>query len=209
MYALFLPPPRRRLTLLSTQDASRPFCLETQRFVDIDVPISSGRDVGADAPRILGKFEDEYVAGELDVYYVELFTPLYDFMYQARSGDVENLKTPCFDSMVSDPQLCLRMLGEALCYSESPRILDTTAWYDTDDEEHATGMVFTFLWNAAPWLRHMPATHAAMDLPEHTLVFSSPPGDLFEIHAMFRNEMGAIYVKALEAWWACADGTSQ
>ena len=186
--------------MLSTQQPLRPFCLETHRFVNIDAPLISGRYLGEEAPRIHDHFEDAYASNELDVQYIRFPTPLYDFMYQAECGDVENLSTPIFDSLVDDPAYCLLMLGEALHYSEDANVLAHTSWVDTDEEEHATGMISTFLWSAAPWRPHMIANQVAVD-PMHTLVFSTPPGNVFALHASFRDEWGALYVKAIEAWW--------
>ena len=201
---LFLTPSssRRNVTLLSTEDALRPFCLETRRFVTIDDDTNFSEQYlsGAEAPRIHGHFEEAYASGQLNVFYLRFATPLYDFMYQAETCDVEHLKTPIFDSLVDDPEHLLTMLGEALHYSEQGDIFKHTSWFDADPEEHATSMVATFLWSAAPWLPPMLANHDASE-SVHTLTFSTPPGDLFDMNQAFRNEWGALYVKAIESWW--------
>ena len=191
-----LLPPHRKLTLLSTQNELRPFCLELQKYVDIDEPLDrTGRYWGTDAPTVDG------LAGD-DVWYVRFSTPLDDFMYQARSGDVEGLQTPIFDSMVDDPEYCLIMLGEALCYLYADTaFIDSVMWFDTDPMEHTTSMLATFLWNAAPWRS---AFRNPVD-PIKTLVFTMPEGDAFDIMQEFRNEWGALYVKAIEAFWKHSD----
>lgn len=195
---------------MSTSDPLRPFCLEIRRFVDIEEPLNEpGAYFGTNAPRIAGnyghRFAEASANDQLDIYVVRISTPLYDFMYQAESGDHVNLHTPCFDSLVDDPAHCLVLLGEMLCYSE-PRsgvnVFDSTSWCDTDTYENATCMIATFLGTAAPW-RIMRACNDVEST--HDLVFSTPPGDLFEIHQTFRSEWGSIYVKALEAWWKHVD----
>jgi hypothetical protein len=182
--------PFRKVTLLSTQDPLRPFCLELCKYVDIDVPLEvTGRYWGHDAPVVDGN--------EHDVWYVHFSTPLFDFMLQPRSGDADLLQTPIFDTMVDDPDYCLIMLGEALSSARAHGMVDETAWLDTDPLEHATSMMATFLWNAAPWRE----AFSNPSYPSKTLVFSMPQGDAFDVTQQFRNEWGAIYVKALEAWW--------
>lgn len=188
--------PHRKLTLLSTQNELRPFCLELQKYVDIDVPLEvTGRYWGFEAPLVDGHDNN-------DVWYVRFATPLFDFMYQARSGDVDGLKTPIFDSMVDDPEYCLIMLGEALCYVyDETAFIDSVAWFDTDPAENTTAMLGTFLWNAAPW---RPVFQNSTN-PIKTLVFTMPEGDAFDITQQFRNEWGALYVKAIEAFWVHAE----
>lgn len=188
--------PFRKLTLLATQDPLRPFCLELIKYVTINEPFEddcdSGRYWGIDAPLIDGSDEQH------DVWYVDFSTPLKDFMLQPRSGDADALQTPLFDTMVDDPAYCLVMLGEAL-HSECAHdtLVDETAWVDVGTSDHAASMLATFLWNAAPWRSAFrnPAN------PTKTLVLTMPPGDPHDVSWQFRDEWGAIYVKALEAWW--------
>ena len=74
------------------------------------------------------------------VYFLDIVTPLHKFgTYQAQSGDVDNLATPAFDSMVFNQKACLEMLGESLsykaCMHDELVLSETTTWKSNSESE--------------------------------------------------------------------------
>lgn len=205
-------------TLIPSSNPAKPFCVELAQYVTIDVNV--GLTANNEVEELPSMFAGDVEFRDISVAVMHVKTPLYEpFTYQPRSGDVDGLLTPFFDSMFyeeSQKRACLEMLGQALMYGESHTgscgLLQTTSRASASESEEDVemmGLIAAFLWNTAFWLDPIAEYHYHLETMHNNdvILLRCPQGvDLFEHCQGFNLERGSILVKALEAYWALVAG---